>query len=163
REDAGGRTGCERSHGNHPRLASIGRPQDSCLTGGASADPDMILWGDVHVGAARSKGAFILESRPQPTGWDPGPHPPRVAGGENLELMVGRVAERDATRFVPERHRIEESFWIVVDELLSPGGPGIGGLVDLRLLSIPDAQHVSRALVDGVDIPEIELLGTRNL
>src|SRR6185369_8087423 len=59
---------------------------------------------------------------------------------------------------VPERHRIEESFLVVVLELQFPRLAGVGGFVNSRRCAIADTENVCGLRIDRIDVAEVKCL-----
>src|SRR3989440_11483658 len=57
---------------------------------------------------------------------------------------------------VPETHRVQKSFWIVVAKLQRPTRSAINGLVNARGSSVANAQNISRLLINRIDIAEVQ-------
>src|ERR1051326_3954893 len=101
-------------------MAAVSRAQDARPRRRTGPDPRVRLAKDGDVCPTGRECAFIFlcgwqtrcrHSRP----------PDAVAGSEYVKLLINRIAERNAVICVPERHRIEERFWIFVLELQVPG------------------------------------------
>ncbi len=61
-------------------------------------------------------------------------------------------------RGVAKRHRVEESFRILVAELQRPCRTGVRRLVDPGCVTVADAEDVGRLRIDRVDVSKIELV-----
>ena len=61
---------------------------------------------------------------------------------------------------VPTSNGIKKRLFIRVLELQIPGLTAVGGFVDPRAFAVADAQDVSGVGVKGLDVAEIEFLGT---
>ena len=156
------RTRRERRGRDLPRPAGIARSKHASGVRGAGANPDIAGPGHGHVGAAGGKRAFIRQRRRQALARRPTPRAPAIGGQQNHELSVDRIAERDPAAGVPERHRVEERARILVLELQSPRLAAVDGFVDPRRGAVADAEDVRDALIDAIDVPEIQLLRSWN-
>src|SRR6185437_3580398 len=57
---------------------------------------------------------------------------------------------------IPERHRIKKSLWVFVTELQSPGGAAVNRLVNARSGPVADAQNISGAFANRIDITKVQ-------
>src|SRR5438045_6063469 len=137
-------------------MAAVSRAQDPRSRSRTQADPGVLSAIHGDIGATGGEGAFVNQGHRQFVWSQARPLSPAIRGSQNIELAIDRIADQDAMIGVPETHRVQKSFWIVVAKLQRPTRSAIDGLVNARGSSVANAQNISGLLIDRIDIPEIQ-------
>src|SRR4029077_17439545 len=87
------------------------------------------------------------------------PGSPTVSRRQDHEAPIDRIAERDATLGVPERHRVEKYLRVRVRELQIPVRAAVDGLVNPRRGSGADAQRIGNLVAHRVATREVGVWG----
>src|SRR6202451_14819 len=81
---------------------------------------------------------------------------------QRTRLTPARIAQNDAVRGIPERHRVKKYLGIAVGELQGPVLAGISSVINTRLLSRPSGHQKSFVRGERNHSAKIESLGTWN-
>lgn len=106
---------------------------------------------------ARREARLVVERGRHPGVRQHLPGAAAVAGGQDAERAVHRVAHREAVSAVEEGHAVVEGLRVGVAEGLRPGRSGVVGAVDAGRLALADRQDDRVPRVERLDVPELEV------
>jgi hypothetical protein len=124
--------------------------------GGAAGDKvDFALIVDEETGVAGGKRALGGESRRHVVARKLTPVV-AVAGVDEKELAVHRIAQGEALFFGDADERVEEESRTLVGKLEFPTFAAVGGFVDARIFGFAAGHGIGDLFIEGLDSAEIE-------
>ena len=143
-----------------PRVAAVGRREDSGLRRAAGADPSPASPLSRNARAARRERRFSELRRRQPVAdIRPGRAVGRVDHGKPA---VDGVAHGDTVARGPEREAVIKCVRVQALELQRPGCSAILGLIDAGSRADARGQEIGDCCAHPLHIAELELFGPRN-